>query len=182
MASQRRSLEGIDSIAQRDGDRATDALESYTRSHKCGGHSCRRPTSIFIIASYFANLLVACSRVDVLDLVSCLVRRVKLMHANSGVEKGMAAGGKPVEIMGMMLGRPDTETPNALIVTDVSSCEGVSALARLALFGSRLCVPHRLVDASLAYLTSSGIVAAAADIIFRNLTGGAQLGTGTCLR
>lgn len=32
----------------------------------------------------------------------------------------MAAGGKPVEIMGMMLGRPDTETPNALIVTDVS--------------------------------------------------------------
>lgn len=42
------------------------------------------------------------------------------MHANSGVEKGMAAGGKPVEIMGMMLGRPDTETPNALIVTDVS--------------------------------------------------------------
>lgn len=45
------------------------------------------------------------------------------MHANSGVEKGMAAGGKPVEIMGMMLGRPDTETPNALIVTDVSACE-----------------------------------------------------------
>lgn len=43
------------------------------------------------------------------------------MHANSGVEKGMAAGGKPVEIMGMMLGRPDTETPQALIVTDVSA-------------------------------------------------------------
>lgn len=42
------------------------------------------------------------------------------MHANSGVDKGMAAGGKPVEIMGMMLGRPDTETPEALIVTDVS--------------------------------------------------------------
>lgn len=41
------------------------------------------------------------------------------MHANSGVDKGMAAGGKPVEIMGMMLGRPDTETPEALIVTDV---------------------------------------------------------------
>lgn len=34
----------------------------------------------------------------------------------------MAAGGKPVEIMGMMLGRPDTEAPNALIVTDVSLC------------------------------------------------------------
>lgn len=42
------------------------------------------------------------------------------MHANSGVEKGMATGGKPVEIMGMMLGRPDTENPYALIVTDVS--------------------------------------------------------------
>ena len=48
------------------------------------------------------------------------------MHANSGVEKGMAAGGKPVEIMGMMLGRPDTETPNALIVTDVSDGTSVT--------------------------------------------------------
>mmetsp|Transcript_28606 Transcript_28606/g.37471 ORF Transcript_28606/g.37471 Transcript_28606/m.37471 type:complete len:386 (-) Transcript_28606:401-1558(-) len=43
-----------------------------------------------------------------------------LMHANSGVDKGMkSGGGKPVEVMGLMLGRPDTEIPNALIVTDV---------------------------------------------------------------
>jgi COP9 signalosome complex subunit 5 len=42
-----------------------------------------------------------------------------LMHANSGVEKGIAAGGKPVEVMGMLMGRPDTENHRALIVTDV---------------------------------------------------------------
>ena len=52
------------------------------------------------------------------------------MHANSGVEKGMAGGGKPVEIMGMMLGRPDSETSQALIVTDVSA----SAQGALAFF------------------------------------------------
>jgi COP9 signalosome complex subunit 5 len=41
-----------------------------------------------------------------------------LMHANSGVDKGIKKGGKPVEVMGMLLGRPDTE-PRCLIVTDV---------------------------------------------------------------
>jgi len=42
-----------------------------------------------------------------------------LMHANSGVEKGMNTGGKPVEVMGLMMGRPDTDTPDSLVVTDV---------------------------------------------------------------
>lgn len=43
-----------------------------------------------------------------------------LLHSNSGVEKGMAgAGGKPVEVMGLMLGRPDYEQHGSLIVTDV---------------------------------------------------------------
>jgi COP9 signalosome complex subunit 5 len=41
-----------------------------------------------------------------------------LMHANSGVDKGIKKGGKPVEVMGMLLGRPDTEA-RSLIVTDV---------------------------------------------------------------
>ncbi|CAM9755852.1 unnamed protein product [Chrysoparadoxa australica] len=42
-----------------------------------------------------------------------------LMHANSGVDKGIKKGGKPVEVMGMMIGRPDTEALNCLVVTDV---------------------------------------------------------------
>lgn len=41
-----------------------------------------------------------------------------LMHANSGVDKGIKAGGKPVEIMGLMLGRPDLAA-GSLVVTDV---------------------------------------------------------------
>jgi COP9 signalosome complex subunit 5 len=50
---------------------------------------------------------------------------MKMMnHAHSGVEKGIKAGGKPVEIMGLMLGRPSTGTDKdvgdaqTLIVTD----------------------------------------------------------------
>ncbi|ETV78842.1 hypothetical protein, variant 1 [Aphanomyces astaci] len=44
-----------------------------------------------------------------------------LSHAQSGVEKGMSSpGGKPVEIMGLLLGRPSTDPANlnTLIVTD----------------------------------------------------------------
>lgn len=50
---------------------------------------------------------------------------MKMMnHANSGVEKGIKNGGKPVEIMGLILGRPSTGTDRdagdaqTLIVTD----------------------------------------------------------------
>ncbi|TMW68792.1 hypothetical protein Poli38472_006260 [Pythium oligandrum] len=50
---------------------------------------------------------------------------MKMMnHAHSGVEKGIKNGGKPVEIMGLMLGRPSTGTDRdvgdaqTLIVTD----------------------------------------------------------------
>lgn len=45
-----------------------------------------------------------------------------LIHANSGVEKGIASvGRKPVEVMGLILGRPSTDPKNldTLIVTDV---------------------------------------------------------------
>ena len=43
----------------------------------------------------------------------------QLMHAHSGVEKGMKKGGKPIEIMGMMVGRIDTDNENTVLVTDV---------------------------------------------------------------
>lgn len=39
----------------------------------------------------------------------------------SGVEKGIAQGGKPIEVMGLMLGRPCTENERTLIVTDVKT-------------------------------------------------------------
>lgn len=43
-----------------------------------------------------------------------------LKHACAGVEKGMkSAGGKPVEVMGLMLGRPCTEHTDTLLILDV---------------------------------------------------------------
>jgi COP9 signalosome complex subunit 5 len=41
-----------------------------------------------------------------------------LRHCQSGVEKGIAKGGNPVEVMGMLLGRPDPTSAGRLIVTD----------------------------------------------------------------
>mmetsp|Transcript_2339 Transcript_2339/g.5022 ORF Transcript_2339/g.5022 Transcript_2339/m.5022 type:complete len:504 (+) Transcript_2339:218-1729(+) len=41
-----------------------------------------------------------------------------MMHCQSGVEKGIAQGGNPIEVMGLMLGRPDPHKPTNLIVTD----------------------------------------------------------------
>lgn len=40
------------------------------------------------------------------------------MHCQSGVTKGIKKGGNPIEVMGMLLGRPDPDTPNTLVVTD----------------------------------------------------------------
>jgi COP9 signalosome complex subunit 5 len=41
-----------------------------------------------------------------------------MMHCHSGVEKGISNGGNPIEVMGMLLGRPDPDTPNTLVVSD----------------------------------------------------------------
>lgn len=41
-----------------------------------------------------------------------------MMHCHSGVEKGISKGGNPIEVMGMLLGRPDPDTPDTLVVTD----------------------------------------------------------------
>mmetsp|Transcript_18522 Transcript_18522/g.28591 ORF Transcript_18522/g.28591 Transcript_18522/m.28591 type:complete len:384 (-) Transcript_18522:45-1196(-) len=41
-----------------------------------------------------------------------------MMHCQSGVEKGIRKGGNPIEVMGMLLGRPDPDTPRTLVVTD----------------------------------------------------------------
>lgn len=41
-----------------------------------------------------------------------------VMHCARGVEKGIAKGGNPIEVMGLLLGRPDPLQPTTLIVTD----------------------------------------------------------------
>lgn len=42
-----------------------------------------------------------------------------MTYCHSGVEKGLKTGGNPIEVMGLLLGRPDPTTPRTLIVTDV---------------------------------------------------------------
>jgi len=42
-----------------------------------------------------------------------------LSHIQSGVQKGLRQGTKPIEVMGFMSGRPDPETPGQIIITDV---------------------------------------------------------------
>ena len=41
-----------------------------------------------------------------------------MMHCQSGVTKGVQKGGNPIEVMGILLGRPDPDTPRTLVVTD----------------------------------------------------------------
>lgn len=43
---------------------------------------------------------------------------MQLQHTYSGVEKGVKAGSKPIEVMGLLLGRPNTEEGGCLVVTD----------------------------------------------------------------
>lgn len=49
-----------------------------------------------------------------------------LTHGQSGVDKGLRAGGKPIEVMGLLLGRPDDEDLNCIVITDAQAipCEG----------------------------------------------------------
>jgi COP9 signalosome complex subunit 5 len=44
-----------------------------------------------------------------------------MMHGQQGVEKGVKQNGKPIEVMGLLLGRPDTEDPNSLVITDAQA-------------------------------------------------------------
>lgn len=52
---------------------------------------------------------------------------VKMMaHSQSGVDKGIKRGGKPIEVMGLLLGRPDVNDPRSIIIVDAQAipCEG----------------------------------------------------------
>lgn len=41
-----------------------------------------------------------------------------LMHGQQGVDKGINKSGKPIEVMGLLLGRPDTEGSQSFIISD----------------------------------------------------------------
>lgn len=41
-----------------------------------------------------------------------------MLHAQSGVDKGTSTSGKPIEVMGLLLGRPDTDDEHNIIITD----------------------------------------------------------------
>jgi COP9 signalosome complex subunit 5 len=44
-----------------------------------------------------------------------------MMHSQQGVNKGIKLGGKPIEVMGLLLGRPDTEDRSSLVITDAQA-------------------------------------------------------------
>jgi COP9 signalosome complex subunit 5 len=41
-----------------------------------------------------------------------------LSHGQQGVDKGTAKSGKPIEVMGLLLGRPDNIDPTSLVISD----------------------------------------------------------------
>lgn len=41
-----------------------------------------------------------------------------ISHGQSGVEKGINKGGKPIEVMGLLLGRPDVNDTQCFVITD----------------------------------------------------------------
>ena len=41
-----------------------------------------------------------------------------LSHCHAGVVKGQKLGGKPIEVMGLLTGRPSPESPGTLVITD----------------------------------------------------------------
>lgn len=50
--------------------------------------------------------------------VSACAAMKMMAHAVSGVEKGMNSGGKPVEVMGLMMGHLCPDSPQTLVVSD----------------------------------------------------------------
>ena len=41
-----------------------------------------------------------------------------MMHAQTGVDKGIAQGSNPIEVMGLLVGRIDIDDLNSLIILD----------------------------------------------------------------
>ena len=44
-----------------------------------------------------------------------------IMHGQQGVDRGNKQNGKPIEVMGLLLGRPDTEDLNCLVISDAQA-------------------------------------------------------------
>eukprot|EP00537_Pseudo-nitzschia_pungens_P010786 CAMPEP_0172384712 /NCGR_PEP_ID=MMETSP1061-20121228/2451_1 /TAXON_ID=37318 /ORGANISM="Pseudo-nitzschia pungens, Strain cf. pungens" /LENGTH=485 /DNA_ID=CAMNT_0013113451 /DNA_START=190 /DNA_END=1647 /DNA_ORIENTATION=+ len=84
------------------GGSGAQAGQAGRQSSSGTGTASKRP-----LAKYFESVSIGPSAVTKM-----------MMHCQSGVEKGIAQGGNPIEVMGLMLGRPDPHKPNNLIVTD----------------------------------------------------------------
>lgn len=41
-----------------------------------------------------------------------------MIHAQFGVDKGTKRGGKPIEVMGLLIGRPDSDNPREIVISD----------------------------------------------------------------
>ena len=41
-----------------------------------------------------------------------------MLHGQQGVDKGIQKSGKPIEVMGLLLGRPDVNDPTCIIISD----------------------------------------------------------------
>lgn len=44
-----------------------------------------------------------------------------MLHGQQGVEKGIKKSGKPIEVMGLLLGRPDTDDNTSIIISDAQA-------------------------------------------------------------
>ena len=47
---------------------------------------------------------------------------IKMMvHGQSGVEKGIKRNGNPLEVMGLLIGRPDVDDPHCIVISDAQA-------------------------------------------------------------
>jgi len=72
-----------------------------------------------VVDDWFSSILHTSAKYFTQVQVASSAALKMMTHAVSGVERGMANGGKPVEVMGLMLGHLFPDSPQTLVVTDV---------------------------------------------------------------
>jgi COP9 signalosome complex subunit 5 len=110
------STGGAGSVSKKDGDNTTKSQQSQPRLTADQRFYSSDETKLQQLKSskpwmkdpiYFKSVAVSPSAVTKM-----------MMHCASGVSKGVAKGGNPIEVMGLLLGRPDPTHPTTLIVVD----------------------------------------------------------------
>jgi len=54
-------------------------------------------------------------------IIIIIIDIIVIIIITLGVDKGIKKGGKPIEVMGLLLGRPDLEDPNCIIISDAQA-------------------------------------------------------------